>query len=151
MCFVVGKNVCKMIPNSSFCFLCCTVLVVYVLVCISIFILYCSECAMRRLRLGYLCCCILCVHDVVFLLNPVWPTYELLHVLYFSLYMRLEFYFIEWYSIAELVDMVLLVRKDIFKSVFFNKLVTLCMRCLRQVKATDFLFCCVCMGMTFVF
>jgi len=34
---------------------------------------------------------------------PVWPTYESLHVLYFSLYMRLEFYFIEWYSIAEFV------------------------------------------------
>ena len=25
MCFVVGKIVCKMIPNSSFCFLCCMV------------------------------------------------------------------------------------------------------------------------------
>jgi len=63
------KKVCKMIPNSSFCFLRCTVLVVYVLVCISIFILYCTECAMRRLRLGYLCCCILCIRDVVFLLT----------------------------------------------------------------------------------
>jgi len=30
---------------------------------------YCLECAMRMLRLGYLFRCILCVLDVVFLLN----------------------------------------------------------------------------------
>jgi hypothetical protein len=66
---LLEKNVCKIISNSSFCFLCCMVLVVYVMVCISLFILHCSECAMRMLRLGYLCSCILCVRDVVFLLT----------------------------------------------------------------------------------
>jgi hypothetical protein len=35
---------------------------------------------------------------------PVWPTYELLHVLHFSLDMQLEFFFLYvWYFIQKLV------------------------------------------------
>ena len=58
MCFVVGKYLCKMIPSSLLCFLCCMVLVVVwfglhfrIHVC-------CLECAVGVLRfvLMYLVC-----------------------------------------------------------------------------------------------
>ena len=57
---------------------------------------------------------------------PVWPTYELLHVLHFNLYMPLELILfcgiLSWSSSY----MVLLFQKDIFKLILLNKLVTLC-------------------------
>jgi len=68
VCYVVEKFVSKRIPSSSFCFLCCMVLVVVWLglhFCIHI---YCLACVVHMLRLGYLFWCILCVCDVIFLL-----------------------------------------------------------------------------------
>jgi hypothetical protein len=68
LCYVGGKFVCKMIPSSSFCCLCCMVLVA-VRFCLHFRIhVYCAECAMHMLILSYMFWCILCVRDVVFLL-----------------------------------------------------------------------------------
>ena len=58
---------------------------------------------------------------------PVWPTYELLHVVHFNLYEQLEFILFSGILSRGWLYVVLLVRKVIFKLVFLNKLVTLCM------------------------
>ena len=58
---------------------------------------------------------------------PVWPTYELLHVLHFNLYKPLQFILFSGILSRSWLYMVLLFRKAIFKQVFLNKLVTLCM------------------------
>ena len=54
LCYVGEKFVRKMIPSSSFCCLCCMVLVA-VWFCLHFRIhVYCPECVMRMLRLGYM-------------------------------------------------------------------------------------------------
>jgi len=60
---------------------------------------------------------------------PVWPTHELLQVLHFNLYILLEFILFSGILLRSwlYMYMVLLVRKAIFKFVFLNKFVTLCM------------------------
>ena len=52
--FVGGNSVCKMIPNSSFCFICCMVLIVAWFGLHFLIRVYCLECAMLVLRVGYL-------------------------------------------------------------------------------------------------
>ena len=56
---------------------------------------------------------------------PVWPTYELLHVLHFDLYMPLEFILFCGISSWIWLYMVLLVRRALFQLLFLNKFVTL--------------------------
>jgi len=51
---VVGKFLCKMIPKSSYCFLCFMVSVVVWFGLQFRIHVYCLECAMRMLRLSYL-------------------------------------------------------------------------------------------------
>jgi len=106
-----------MIPNSSFCFLCCVVLLVVWFGMHFRIRVYCLECAMRMLRLGYLFRCVLCVLDVVFLL-----TFQSgLHMNYCR--------FCTLIYIYRGVGCIwcFLVLKAILKLVFLNKLVTLCM------------------------
>jgi hypothetical protein len=55
---------------------------------------------------------------------PVWPTYELLQVLHFNLYMPLEFILFSCILLRSLLYM-LLILKVIFKLVFLNQLATL--------------------------
>jgi hypothetical protein len=50
-----------------------------------------------------------------------WPTYELLHVLHFNLYMPLEFILFIGILSRSWLRMVLLVRKAMFKLVVFDK------------------------------
>ena len=69
---------------------------------------------------------------------PVRPTYELLHVLQFNLYMPLKFILFSGIPSRSWLYMVLLVRKAIFKLGFFNKSATLCMSGLRYVTLTQF-------------
>ena len=66
--FFVGKFVCKMIPKSSYCFLCCMVLVAVGFGLHFRIHVYCLEFSICMMRLGYLFWCILCVRDVVLLL-----------------------------------------------------------------------------------
>jgi hypothetical protein len=89
---------------------------------------------------------------------PVWPTHELLHVLHFNLYIPLEFALFNGILSRTWLYMVLLVRKAVFKFVFFNKFVTVCectvcectvCECAVIYKG-DQLFLCVCVGVTFV-
>jgi len=56
---------------------------------------------------------------------PVWPTYELLHVLHFNLYIPLELILFYGVLSQSWLYMVLLVRKYICKLVLLNKLITL--------------------------
>jgi hypothetical protein len=139
-----------MIPNSSFCSLCCMVsAVVWFGMHFHIHV-YCLESALCMLRLGYLFWCILFVMSYSHW-SPVWPAYELLHVLYFNLYMPLEFILFGGILLWNWLYMVLLVQTSIFKSLYLNKLVTLCMSWMWYVKVTHFFFCCVCVGVTFFF
>lgn len=57
----------------------------------------------------------------------VWPTYELLQVLHFNLYMPLEFIVFSGIVSRCGLYMVVLVRKAILQLVLLNKSVTLCM------------------------
>jgi p-aminobenzoyl-glutamate transporter AbgT len=52
--FFVEELVCKMIPYSSFSFPCCIVLIIVWFVLDFRIHVYCLECGMRMLRLGYL-------------------------------------------------------------------------------------------------
>ena len=58
---------------------------------------------------------------------PVWPTYELSHVLHFNLYTPIEFISFNVILSRSWLYMVLLVRKTVFNLVFLSKLVTLSM------------------------
>ena len=57
---------------------------------------------------------------------PVWPTYDLLQVLHFSLYTSLEFILFCGTSSQSWFYMVLVAREAMCKLVCLNKLVTLC-------------------------
>jgi len=78
--------------------------------------------------------------------SPVWPVYELLHVLYFNLYMPLEFILFSGILLRSWLYMVLLVWKATIKLVFLNKLVTLCVYGMWYMKVNH--FCC-CVRVTF--
>ena len=67
--------------------------------------------------------CSLC-HNAINLL--VWPTYELLQVLHFSLYIPFEFILFCGTLSLSCFYIVLVARKAIFKLVCLDKLVTLC-------------------------
>jgi hypothetical protein len=69
--------------------------------------------------------CSLC-HKAIDLL--VWPTYELLQVLHFSLYIPFEFILFCGILSLSCLYIVLVARNTIFKLVYLNKLVTLCIR-----------------------
>ena len=74
---------------------------------------------------------------------PVWPTYDLLHVLHCNICMPLEFILFSGILSHNWLYVVLHVLNVTFKSVFFNKLVTLCVRGLKYVNVIHF-FSCVC-------
>ena len=67
---------------------------------------------------------------------PVWPTYELLQVLHFNVYVPLEFTLFSGILARSWLYVVLLVRKAIFKLVFLHKLVTFCMSGLLYILTT---------------
>jgi hypothetical protein len=91
VCFDVGRSVCEMITISSFCFLCCMVLVVVWFVLHFRIRVYCLKCVMPMLRL-VICFEYLVISQCRIPIDlTVWPTYELLHVLHFNLCMPLEF------------------------------------------------------------
>ena len=69
---------------------------------------------------------------------PVWPKYESLHVLHFNTQMPLEFILFSGILSRSLLYIMLIVRKAIFKLVFFNKLVSLCMSGMWYVKMSHF-------------
>jgi hypothetical protein len=76
---------------------------------------------------------------------PVWPMYDLLHVLHFNLYIPLK-------SVLFCVDlshswlyMVLHVWNAMFRSVRLNRLITLCVSGLWYINVIHF-FLCVCVG-----
>jgi hypothetical protein len=56
---------------------------------------------------------------------PVWPTYELLQVLHFSLHILLEFILFCGILSLSSLHIVSMARKALFKLVCLNKLVTL--------------------------
>jgi len=135
-----------MIPNSSFCFLYCTVLV--------------DVWFGLHFRIHVFCLIVQCVcwgwficFDVSFVFAMSYSyrssssANELLQLLHFNLYMPLEFILFSGIQSQNWLYMVVLVRKAIFKLVFKNKLVTQCMSGLWYVKVTHF-FCCVCVGVT---
>jgi hypothetical protein len=80
----------------------------------------------------------------------VWPTYDLLHVLHCNLYIPLEFVSFCGDLSHCWLYMVLHVRNAIFRSVRFNRLVTLCVSGLWYVNMMHF-FLCVCVAALFVF
>jgi hypothetical protein len=91
-----------------------------------------------------ICLDVSCVFSMsYFYWPPVWPTYELLQVLHFNLYISVDFTLfsgiISWswmYIVYCILYIVLLVRKAIFKVVFLNKLVTLCISGLWYILTT---------------
>ena len=56
----------------------------------------------------------------------VWPTYDLLHVLHYNLYMLLEFTLFSGIMSHNWLYRLLHVLSAMFKLVFLSKLVTLC-------------------------
>ena len=119
-----------MIAKTSFCFLCCMVLVVVRSGLHYPIHVYCLVCAMRMLALGCLSLmCLLCSQCRISIDLPVWPTYELLiYIWRWSLFCWVVFY------------RVLLVRNTIFSLILFNKFVTLCVSGLLFMKVTHFFF-----------
>jgi hypothetical protein len=81
---------------------------------------------------------------------PVWPTYDLLHVLHCDLYIPLEYILFYDDLSHSLLNMMLHVQNVTFRSVRLNSLVTLCMSGLWYVNVIHF-FLCVCVGVSFVF
>ena len=136
MCFVLGKSVCKMIPNTSFCLLCCMVYELHGLFCITLFMFFVWNvqcfCWNGLFVLKYLVCSRRRI-SVDFL---VWPKYDLLHVLHFNLCMPLDFILFSGILSRSLLYIMLIVRKAIFKFVFLNKFVTLCMSGLWYILTT---------------
>ena len=65
-----------MIPNGSYCFLCFIVLVVVWFGLHFRIHVYCLECVMRMLRLGYLIDVFVSMRCRISIELPVWPTYE---------------------------------------------------------------------------
>ena len=72
---------------------------------------------------------------------PVRPTYDLLHVLNCNLYMPLQFTLFSGILSHNWLYIVLHVLNAMFKSVFFNKLVTLCMNRLYYINVIHFFRC----------
>jgi len=133
-----------MIPSSSFCFLCCVILVaVWSGLHFRIHV-YCLACAMRMLRLGYLFWCNLCFRYVVVLLNPQSGQQGL----HFNLYVPLDFNLFSGILSWIWLYNVLLIRKVILNLVFFNKLGKFCTSGLWNLKVTNYFFCCICVGAT---
>jgi len=82
--------------------------------------------------------------------SPVWPTYDLLHVLHWNLYIPLDFVLFCGDLSHNWLYMVLHVRKAMFRSVRLNRLVTFCISGLGYGNVIHF-FLCVCVGAHFVF
>jgi len=58
--------------------------------------------------------------------QPIWPTYDLLHVLHCNLHMPLEFILFSGILSHNLLYIVLHALNAMFKSILLNKLVTSC-------------------------
>ena len=58
--------------------------------------------------------------------TPVWPTYNIVQVMYFSLYILLGFILFCGTLSQSCLHIELVVRKSMFKLVYWNKLLTLC-------------------------
>ena len=128
-----------MIPNSTFCFLYRTVLVV-LWFCLHFRIhVHCLN--VQCVWWGWVICFdVSCVFAIS---HSYWSsrvqTNELLKVLNSNLFMPLEFILLSGIQSRSWLYMVVLIRKAIFKLIFLNKLVTQCMSGLWYVKVTHFL------------
>jgi len=141
---VVVELPCKMTPNSSFSFPYC----MFFRKC-----MVCSgfpySCLLLRLcnayaKIGLLFFIhLICSRRLISISLPFWPTYDLLHVLHCNICMPLEFILFSGILSHNWLYIVLHVLNIMFKSVFFNKLVTLCVCGLKYENVIHF-FSCVC-------
>jgi hypothetical protein len=103
----------------------------------------CLVCVGCRLKQGCLFLCIMCSLCLIPINLLLCPTYELLQVFHFSLYIPLEF-ILFWIILSlSCLYMVLVAWKAMFSLVCLNRLVTLCISGLWWVNVIHFFFRCV--------
>ena len=87
----------------------------------------------------------ICSRCLILVVLPVWPTYDLLHVLHCNLYIQLEFILFCGALSHSWLYAVLHALNATFELVLLNRLATLCMSGIWYVNVLHF-FLCVCMG-----
>ena len=131
----------RMTHNSSLPFLYCIFLITACCVLDYHIHVYYQECVMCTPRIGlfFVLIYLICSWCIISIDLPVWPAYDMLHVLHCNWYIPLEYILFCGVLSHNWLYMVLHVQNSAFKSLFLKRLVTLCMSGLWYINVILFL------------